>query len=269
MIEGRMMISANEVLEFIGEDNYSVVGCLDQKVFGVASIYDADVGDLVFCKKVGDAKTLLKNTKASIVICDSEIDVSEINDKTLILVKNPRLWFIRCMKHFFYSGDSAPSIHPDATINWGVVSIGERVKIGAGSRIGFDGFGYEQNEDGSWEKFPHIGGVIIGDDVEIGKNTCIDRGTLGNTVIGRGTKIDNLVHIAHNALIGEDCIIVCLTCIAGGSQIGDNSWIAPGAIIRDGKKVGRNVLVGMGAIVTKDVEDGVVVVGNPARRFER
>ena len=263
------MVNVQDILELIGEDNYSVVGCLDQPVLGVASIYEADIGDLVFCMKSDDAPPLLQSTKASIVICDSEIDICVVHDKTLILVKNPRLWFIRCMKHFFYTEDNSPSIHPDATINWSAVSIGNRVKIGAGARIGFDGFGYEQNEDGAWEKFPHIGGVIIGDDVEIGKNTCIDRGTLGNTVIGRGTKIDNLVHIAHNALIGENCIIVCLTCIAGGSQIGDNSWIAPGAIIRDGKKVGRNVLVGMGAIVTKDVEDGITVIGNPARRFER
>lgn len=264
-----MKINLSDVLEFIGEDNHSVVGYSEQPVFGVASIYDADIGDLTFCKKSGDASSLLQNTKASIVICDSEIDVNTVNDKTLILVKNPRLWFIRCMKHFFYTDGNAPSVHPDATVNWSVVSIGERVKIGAGARIGFDGFGYEKNEDGAWEKFPHMGGVIIGDDVEIGKNTCIDRGSLGNTIIGRGTKIDNLVHIAHNALIGEDCIIVCLSCIAGSSQIGDNSWIAPGVIIRDGKKVGENVLVGMGSIVTKDVEDGVTVVGNPARKFER
>jgi len=111
--------------------------------------------------------------------------------------------------------------------------------------------------------------VIIEDDVEIRANVNIDRGNLGDTVIGAGTKIDCLTHIAHNVQIGKNCIIVCLVCIAGSAQIGDNSWIAPGAIIRNKIKVGKNVVVGMGAVVTKDVEDDITVVGNPAHRFER
>ena len=143
------------------------------------------------------------------------------------------------------------------------------MKIGPGGTIGFDGFGYEKNEEGGWESFPHYGRVVIGDNVEIKANVNIDRGNLGDTVIEAGTKIDCLTHIAHNAHIGRNCIIVCLVCIAGSAKIGDNSWIAPGAIIRNKIRVGKNVVVGMGAVVTKDVEDGVTVIGNPARRFER
>ena len=173
------------------------------------------------------------------------------------------------MKHFFYPEDDKAQIHPTASINWSVVSIGQRVRIGAGARIGFDGFGYEKNEGGAWEHFPHIGGVNIGDDVDIGKNTCIDRGTLGDTVIGDGTKIDNLVHVAHNVEIGRNCMIIALTCIGGGVIIGDDSYVGIGSSIRDQVKIGEKTFIGMGAVVVKNVEDNVTVVGNPARRFER
>ena len=258
----------NDILKFIGKDNCKVVGCLDQKILGIAPIQEANTGDLTFCKKSDGATSLLQSTKASLVICDSEIDIKEVKDKTLILIKRPRLWFIRVAKKFF-PPDSQSSIHPTAIINWPCVKIGKNVKIGPGCTIGFDGFGYEKNEEGAYELFPHYGKVIIGDDVEIRANVNIDRGNLGDTVIGAGTKIDCLTHIAHNVQIGKNCIIVCLVCIAGSAQIGDNSWIAPGAIIRNKIKVGKNVVVGMGAVVTKDVEDDITVVGNPAHRFER
>ena len=252
------MVTLRELVEFITPRG--IAGDTEVIIQRVDPIDSARKGSLTF--SVGP----FKGSNASVVICSDGIPGP---DQALILVDNPRLWFIRCMKHFFDPRVGEPQIHPTASINWPVVSIGQRVRIGPGSRVGFDGFGYERNEDGTWEHFPHRGRVIIGDDVEIGANTCIDRGTLGDTVIGNGTKIDNLVHIAHNAVIGEDCIIVCLVCIAGGVRIGDNSWIAPGSIIRDGIKIGKGVVVGMGAIVTKDVRDGVIVIGNPAREMEK
>ena len=116
----------------------------------------------------------------------------------------------------------------DDTILYPSVYVGERVSIGrgviihSGARIGADGFGYERSERG-WEKIPQIGRVVIEDDVEIGANSTIDRATIGETRIGRGTKIDNLVQIAHNVKVGENSMIVAQTGIAGSTRIG--RWV--------------------------------------------
>lgn len=251
------MIKVRELIEVIKPKE--VLGGLDTTIWQIDSIELAKPGSLAFC--VGD----LCDTDASVVICSS--GAPKLN-QTLLLVDNPRLSFIRAVTKFF-PPDPRPDIHPSAIINWPYVKIGENVKIGPGCTIGFDGFGYERNEHDEYEKFPHYGKVIIGDDVEIKANVNIDRGTLGDTIIGEGTKIDSLVHVAHNANIGKNCIIICLSCIAGGDVIGDNSWIAPGAILRDRIKVGENVVVGMGAIVTKDVRDNVTVIGNPAKEMKK
>jgi len=102
------------------------------------------------------------------------------------------------------------------------VRIGRNVVLKSGCVIGSDGFGFERNDEGTFEKFPHVGGVVIKDDVEIGGNTCVDRGTLSNTIIGKGTKIDNLVHIAHNVVVGKNCAIIALACLGGSRSV--NAW---------------------------------------------
>jgi len=189
-------------------------------------------------------------------------------DKTLIMVDNPRLWFTRVARHFF-NIHREYRIHPTAVINHECVSIGERVIIGPNCSIGFDGFGFDKNKEGIYERFPHVGKVVIGDDVEIGSNTCIDRGALGDTIIGDGTKIDNLVHIAHNVRIGKNCHIVALTCIGGSVTVEDNVYIGIGPSIRNQIKIGEGATIGMGAVVVKDVKSGVTVIGNPAREMRK
>jgi UDP-3-O-[3-hydroxymyristoyl] glucosamine N-acyltransferase len=114
-------------------------------------------------------------------------------------------------------------IYPHVTLRERV-TIGNRVIIHAGTVVGSDGFGYVFHE-GRHHKIPHVGGVIIGDDVEIGSNVSIDRATTGNTVIGRGTKIDNLVQIAHNVTIGEDTVIAAQAGVAGSASIGNHARI--------------------------------------------
>lgn len=147
----------------------------------------------------------------------------------------------------------------------GEVKIGKNVIVNAGAVIGAEGFGYEPDEDGTLVQFPQIGGVIIEDNVEIGANACIDRGALGDTIICEGAKIDNLVHIAHNAVIGKNCRIICLVGIGGSVEIGDGSFVGISASVKNQKKIGKNAIVGMGAVVTKDVPDNTTVIGNPAR----
>jgi UDP-3-O-[3-hydroxymyristoyl] glucosamine N-acyltransferase len=115
------------------------------------------------------------------------------------------------------------------------------------------------------DRFPSLGGVVLGDDVHIGAYTCIDGGNMGDTVIGDGTRIDNLVHIGHNAKIGKRCTIVAGAVIGGWVEIGDDTFVGMGALIRNRVKVGSGCTIGMGSVVVKDVADGVTIKGNPAR----
>ena len=159
-------------------------------------------------------------------------------------------------------------IHPNVTI-YADTRIGKNVIIHSGTVIGADGFGYEKNDQGEFIKFPHIGGVEIEDDVEIGANTCIDRGTLSNTYIGRNVKIDNLCHIAHNVQVGENSVVIALSMIGGSTKIGRNSWIAPSTTVKNGITIHDDTLVGLGAVVLKNVEAGDVVAGVPAKSIKK
>lgn len=147
--------------------------------------------------------------------------------------------------------------------------IGDRVIVNAGAILGSDGFGYVRNEStGRYEQFPQVGSLVIGDDVEIGANVTIDRGALDATVIGVGTKIDNLVHIAHNVQIGENVIIAAQTGISGSSVIEDNVVIAGQVGIADHVRIGEGVILGAqcGVPTKKAIRGkGVVFWGTPAR----
>ncbi len=141
--------------------------------------------------------------------------------------------------------------------------IGRDVIIYPGVVIGSDGFGYHP-VDGKLEAIPHIGKVIIGDRVDIGTLSMIDRGTIGDTVIGEGTKIDNSVHVAHNVKIGKNVIILAQVGIAGSSTIGDDVIVAGQAGISDHIKIGDGAKVAAKAGVIQDVGEGEVVFGYPA-----
>lgn len=144
------------------------------------------------------------------------------------------------------------------------VVIGDNVIIHAGAVIGSDGFGFVP-QDGKHYKIPQVGSVKIGDEVEIGANVTIDRGTLGNTRIGNGTKIDNLVQIAHNVQIGKNCLIVAQVGISGSTVIEDDVTVAGQAGIIGHIKIGKGSIIAAQAGVTKDVADGQCVSGYPAQ----
>ncbi|MCS7337724.1 MAG: UDP-3-O-(3-hydroxymyristoyl)glucosamine N-acyltransferase [Verrucomicrobiae bacterium] len=155
-------------------------------------------------------------------------------------------------------------LFPNVTVYPGT-RIGNRVRVHAGTVIGSDGFGYVL-DGGKHLKIPQVGYVEIGDDVEIGANVTIDRGTLGPTKIGRGTKIDNLVQIAHNVSIGENCIVVAQVGIAGSTQIGNYTTLAGQAGLAGHLKIGNNVVVEARSGVMRDIPDGQRVLGAPAVR---
>lgn len=216
----------------------------------------------------------------------------------VIKVSNPKLAFARVVNHFFVP--KIPSvISKDATISSksiigkhvgiGVgciieedVSIGDNTeirdyvilrsgtKIGdnclikSGAIIGEEGFGFAFDENQVPVKMPHSGGVYIENNVEVGANTVISRGVLQNTIIKKFTIINDLVKIAHNVEIGEKCVIVGDR-INGSAVIGNKCWISPGSIIRNKVRIGDNTLIGMGSIVTKDIPEGVMAYGNPAK----
>ncbi len=141
--------------------------------------------------------------------------------------------------------------------------IGNRVIVHSGTVIGSDGFGYVQHE-GRHHKIPQLGQVIIEDDVELGANVTVDRATFGNTIIKRGTKIDNQVQIAHNVVIGEDCILVAQVGIAGSTVLGHHVMVGGQAGLVDHVKIGDRVKIAAGSGVTNDVKSGRVVGGRPA-----
>lgn len=141
--------------------------------------------------------------------------------------------------------------------------IGDRVVIKSGARIGLHGFGFELCE-GKLIDIPHLGRVIIGDNVYVGANTCIDRGVIDDTTIGSHVRIDNLVQIAHNVKIGNGCIIVSQVGIAGSTEIGDGTVLAGQAGLTGHLKIGKNVKIAAQSGVLKDIPDGQTVGGSPS-----
>lgn len=155
------------------------------------------------------------------------------------------------------------NLFPQVTI-YPRTEIGNRVRIHAGTVIGSDGFGYVQ-DSGIHRKVPQIGNVIIHEDVEIGANVTVDRGALGPTVIGKGTKIDNLVQIAHNVVIGENCLLISQAGIAGSTKMGDYVIIAGQAGIAGHLKLGSQVSVAAQSGVMNNIPDGEKWLGSPAQ----
>ena len=135
--------------------------------------------------------------------------------------------------------------------------------IDSGAVIGAAGFGFVRDQSGVPHQFPQLGKVIIEDNVEIGANTCVDRGALDDTIIHKGVKIDNLVQIAHNVEIGEYTYVIANTVISGSVKIGKKCWIAPSQITNK-VTIGNYVTVGFGSVVINSIPDNTVVMGDPA-----
>ncbi len=154
------------------------------------------------------------------------------------------------------------NLFPNVTL-YSRTQIGQRVRIHGGTVIGSDGFGYVFDA-GAHRKVPQVGNVVIGDDVEIGSNCSVDCGALGSTVIGRGTKIDNLVHIAHNVEVGDHSIICGQVGIAGSAKLGSYCVLAGQVGIAGHLKIGNKVTVGSKSGVMHNIPDGEMWLGMPA-----
>ncbi len=163
-------------------------------------------------------------------------------------------------------GDDSVILHN--TVIYRKTIIGNKVVIGSNCTIGNYGFGYEKDESGNFQRLEHLGNVVIQDEVEIHNNTCIDRAVLGSTLLEQNSKIDNLVHIAHSAVIKENALVIANAVVAGSTIVGKNSWIGPTVTLKDKITIAENTLVGIGSVVVKNTEPNTVLVGNPAYKMD-
>lgn len=172
--------------------------------------------------------------------------------------------------------DPSATVHPGATIGEACVigpgsiihasvELGAGVTIGAYCVLGHAGFGYERQEDGTPLHFPHLGRLVVEDDVVVGNFCSISRGTLEDTWIGRGTRIDDQSYIAHNVQIGQNALVMSGVRLNGRVRIGKNCWLGTNALVREGRSVADEAVIGMGSVVVESVAAGQVVAGNPAR----
>jgi UDP-3-O-[3-hydroxymyristoyl] glucosamine N-acyltransferase len=160
-------------------------------------------------------------------------------------------------------------ISPNVTIECAV--LGARVRVKPGARLGQTGFGFIPGTRGL-RRMPQVGRLLIGDDVEVGANSCIDRGALNDTVIGAGTKIDNLVQIGHNTVVGRHCVIVAQVGLSGSSTLGDNVMMGGQSASAGHISIGSGAKVSAQAGVMRDIEPGAVVGGSPSipiRQFHK
>lgn len=290
------MIRGSEIANFLGGElqgnNISVLSA--------SSLSSLKKNSVVFVKKFSEEHTVLLNSRDDVLAIVGNDYRGKLKN-TYIVSGNPRLDFARVLARFFDKGEKkgiseTAIIPPSAQIGNDVyigcyTIIGENVVIGAGTEIrdhvvirdncivgdnciiksntviGEEGFGFEFDEDGTPIRIPHVGAVRVGNNVEIGALNVIARGTLDDTIISDGVKIDDHVFIAHNVFIGENSVIIAGAEVSGSVKIGKNVWIAPQATIINQVEIGDNALVGIGAVVTKSVEPNVIVAGNPAKKI--
>ncbi len=167
-----------------------------------------------------------------------------------------------------YIGDRV-TIGRDVLVNPNVVIyeecvIGDRVVIHSGTVVGADGFGFAPNASGGYDKIPQIGNVVVESDVEIGANVCIDRATMGSTVVKRGAKIDNLVQIAHNVVVGENTVMAAQTGIAGSTKIGSNCMFGGQVGIVGHLQIGDGVKIASKSGVMNSVDASTTLMGSPS-----
>jgi UDP-3-O-[3-hydroxymyristoyl] glucosamine N-acyltransferase len=289
-------VKLSELAEHVSGE---IVGSGETSITGVAPIEEAQTGHLVF---VLGKKFLPQALGSSASAMVAPLN-SNTKGKPAILVKDPRSAMAKILSLFAPKKTLAKGIHETAIIPksckvgrgsyigpyvvlgenvsigkdcivhshvslYDNTVVGDRVIIHSGARLGVDGFGFvPQGEE--HVKIPQIGNVVIEDDVEIYANVCISRATLGSTIIGSGTKIDNLTHIAHNCKIGKNCAIVSLVGVAGSVTLKDHVYVAGQAGFTGHLTVGENTIVMARAGVTKDSPANSVVSGFPAQNHQQ
>lgn len=262
---------------------------LDVLIEGVAASSHVKSSEITFSKNVPD------QIDGAVFITPMQPNYDQEDNNGFIIADNSRLAFIKALTVLgneigFSTWDAPAEIDPSAKIGQNVViengcvvgansiiehnvvlhagtRVGKNSRIRSCSSIGGDGFGFERLEDGTPLRFPHLGGVLIGDAVEIGALNSIARGTLSDTIIRDYVKTDNLVHIAHNCFIDEGALVTACAELSGGVRLGKRVWVGPNVAMMQKITVGDDALIGLGAVVTKNVPESTVVAGNPAKKI--
>ena len=287
-----MKLTTQQLADFLAGE---LKGKPDAVLDSVASLKNAGPADLSYAEEKFQDEA--RSSKAGCIL----VNLGDFPGQNVIVVRNPKLAFALAAGRLYEVAPGATSIHPTAVVEPGAVigkgtrigpgcTVGTRVRIGdgcilyprvtiypnveignnviihAGAVIGADGFGFVRDRD-RYVKFPQVGRVIIEDDVEIGANTCVDRGSLETTVIRRGTKLDNLIQIAHNVEIGEHTVIAAQTGISGSSTVGDHSVLGGQVGIGEHARLDPNTIIGGqgGVLNGKHVRGGEVLWGTPVR----
>ena len=276
-------VSGAELAEALGLESFGK----SVEIAGIATLDNEIPNALVFCKHKPE------RIGQRVIIVPQGLQWKGECDGLLIFSPNPRLSFIRALDWLIdaigiASYDFDAEIHPSARLGENVVVergcriaenvviehnvvihsgtvIGKNSRIRACSCVGGDGFGFERDENGVPLRFPHLGGVTVGQNVEIGALNSIVRGTLADTLIEDFVKTDNLVHIAHNCHIKSGALITACAELSGGVTVGRNAWIGPNCSVIQKVSVGDAALVGIGSNVITDVEPSSVTAGNPSR----
>lgn len=294
------MIRIKDICTYLDKINltFFFYGNEDDAIKGFSSLVNYKDGTVTWCKNKNYLPLSMKDY--SLVIVGREDDSGEIFENR-IEVDNPKKAFFSIVEHFFDDHEELPEIGTGTYISPDV-KIGKNVKIGhnctlsgkitigdntviynnvniinkvvigrnsiihSGTNIGHDDFAYTEDESFNKSMIKHYGGVNIGDNVLISSGCIINRGTIDDTVICDGVKIDAQCHISHNVIIGKNSALVSGSKLYGSVHTGENVYIAS-AIIKNQLKLGNNAVIGMGSVVLNDVEDNAVVVGIPAKRI--
>ena len=287
-----------EILSYLDTEKieYKFVGDLETKIKGFASLSQYKTGSMTWVKSEKNIPVDFNPDAVTLAIIQDSVDASAQN--TIKTPESKRV-FYSIIEHFFCpQNDREPVGHGtyispnvklgcnvkighncsldgeitigENTVIWDNVTIINRVEIGknctiqSGVRIGHDGYGYTEDQNHVKTMIRHYGGVNIGNDVFIGPNCSVYRGTIDDTIIGSGCKIDGNNFFGHNVILGERVSVIAGTVFYGSVAVGDDAYIAT-SYIKNQVSVGSKAFIGMGSVVTKDVDPGTVVVGVPAK----
>lgn len=293
-------MTVNEILEFLMESGKEVtfVGDRNAEITEMSNLQNLGEHSICWIKnsRFADRDVIenLKQLQDVLVVCPFEIEgvnciitdypkgiffsilnrffrntfKRTISDRAVILTdkigKNVHIGANCYIRDEVEIGDNT-IIHPNVSVIC-PCKIGQNCEIFPGVVIGADGAGYYLENDIPYREI-HFKGVLIGNDVDIGANTCIDRGLLTDTVICDHVKIDNLCHIGHNVKIEENCLIIAGTVICGSARIRKNAYLAPDCVVMNQIKVGEHAMVGVNSAAIVDVKERVTVFGTPAKRL--